>query len=78
MRRSAARRVGLTLTCYAAGAWAVLAGAAWLRRALALPELFGASLRGALVVGLPVALLVAWRYPEIGHHGDPPPGSHET
>lgn len=37
-----------------------------LQRLLFLPELFMRLALGALVLGLPLALLVAWRYPDIG------------
>lgn len=37
-----------------------------LARSMALPPLFLTLLAGAAALGLPVALLVAWRYPSIG------------
>ncbi len=37
-----------------------------LQRLLCLPDLFMRLALGALVLGLPLALLVAWRYPDIG------------
>ncbi len=37
-----------------------------LQRLLFLPELFMRLASGALILGLPLALLVAWRYPDIG------------
>ena len=37
-----------------------------IRRVFVLPALFTTAVRGLLVVFLPVALSVAWRYPELG------------
>jgi len=62
----ALRRVGVVVLVYAAAAWAVLGGAAWLRRALALPALFDVLLRAGLLLGLGVAAALAWRYPALG------------
>jgi uncharacterized membrane protein len=61
------RRVLAVLLAYAAGAWIVLLGARWLRRVLALPQLFDDLLLAALIAGVPVAAVVAWRYPDLGH-----------
>jgi hypothetical protein len=60
-------------------AGAVLMAAAWVRPVLALPAAFTTLLRGAVVVGLPFALALAWHYPKLGHHGihpdhEGPPG----
>jgi hypothetical protein len=60
------RRVALVLTGYVLVAWFVLGIARWLQGVLALPPLFGTLLTGVLIIGLPVALAVAWRYPQIG------------
>ena len=58
---------------YVATAWVVLRVAAWVRPIFALPELFLVLLRWGVVLGLPVAVLLAWHYPRLGHHGAPPP-----
>lgn len=63
---STARRVVTVLLVYALGAWIVLVGAGWLRPLLALPELFDRLLRLALIGGVPLAVLVAWLYPQMG------------
>jgi len=60
------RRVAAVLVVYGVGSWVVLAGADWVAGALALPSLFDELLRWGLVVGAVVAMLVAWRFPEIG------------
>jgi hypothetical protein len=60
------RRILSVLIAYAAGAWLVLLLAGWLGRVLALPPLFATLVRGLAVVGVPVAVLLAWRYPELG------------
>ena len=65
MTESPLRRIVWVLVSYACVGWLVLQGSEWLRRALALPVLFETLLRGALAVGVPVALLMAWRYPDI-------------
>ena len=72
MTESPLRRIVAVLLVYLAVTWVVLLGAGWLRRALALPELFDVLLRGGLVLGLPLAALMAWKYPEIGHGGQGP------
>ena len=60
------RRVAWVLLAYATVAWLVLRAADWLRGVLALPPLFLTLAIGLLVAGVPVAILVAWRYPELG------------
>jgi hypothetical protein len=62
----------MVLTVYVVVAWTVLGVTDWLRRVLALPELFDTLLRGGMVVGLPVAALLAWKYPVLGHGGAVP------
>lgn len=57
---------------YALAAALVLGVAGWARPVLALPALFPRALRTALIGGLPVALVLAWHYPRIGHHGAAP------
>ena len=60
------RRVGWVLLAYATVAWLVLRGADWLGGVLALPPLFRTLAIALIVAGVPVAILVAWRYPELG------------
>ena len=71
------RRVAWVLVAYAAVSWAVLRGAGWLGGVLALPPLFRTLTVGALLVGVPVAVLLAWRYPDLGQgtRGSAPPAS---
>ena len=66
MSGSAVRRVLIVLLVYAAVAWLVLGGAGWLQTALALPQLFDDLLRLGLAVGVPIAIVIAWRYPHLG------------
>lgn len=68
--RSALRRVSLTLVAYVAGAWVVLGAAAWVRRELALPEMFEGLLRAGAWIGAVAAALLAWHYPTIAGGGD--------
>lgn len=60
-------RVALTLAIYAGVAalvwWAVPA----FQRLLLLPMLFPRVARGALLLGAPVAAVLAWRYPSMGN-----------
>jgi len=65
----ALRRVAVVLVVYAAIAWVALGGGGWLRRTLALPELFGTLLRVGLALGALAAIVLAWRYPELGRGG---------
>jgi hypothetical protein len=41
-------------------------GADWLRGVLALPPLFRTLLVGVVVMGIPLAIVMAWRYPHLG------------
>jgi hypothetical protein len=66
---SPVRRVGAVLLVYAVVGVVVLIGAGWLRQLLALPDLFEELLRGGLLLGVPVAAVVAWRYPTLGDGG---------
>ena len=66
------RRVVLTGLAYGLVAFLVLGVAGWARGVLALPESFLRMLRLMLGVGFPIGLLIAWNYPQIGHHGEPP------
>ena len=69
MDDGALRRVLIVLLGYGVAAWVVLLLGDWLSGLLALPPLFDSLLRWGLAFGLPCALLIAWKYPEIGHHG---------
>ena len=67
---SAVGRIAKVLTIYA-----VLAAGAWwavdpVRQTFLLPPLFSRAARGALVLGAVVALLIAWKYPDIGPPDD--------
>lgn len=75
MRDEPLRRVFAVLLGYAAVAWLALLFGGWLRRLLALPGLFEVLLRWGLVLGVPIAVLIAWHYPSIGHGDAGPPGS---
>ncbi len=66
---SAVRRILSVLLGYLLVAWVVVMLSDWLAAVLALPSLFDSMLRWGIALGLPVALLIAWKYPEIGHHG---------
>ena len=59
------RRVLWVMLAYGLGSAVVLPMLEWLQRVLALPPLFGTLARGALLVGVPLAILLAWRYPEL-------------
>lgn len=67
MTRAPVGRVVRVLLAYGAVAWLVLLGAAWLRRVLALPGLFDDLLLALLLAGVPVAVVMAWRFPQLGH-----------
>lgn len=76
---AAVRRVLLTLAFYAVLAVVVMVGAGWLRSLLALPGTFERYLRWGLLLGVPLAAVVAWKYPSMGdgeregpRAGDPP------
>ena len=60
------RRVLWVLLAYGVGAAVVLPALDLLQRVLALPPLFGALARGGMILGVPLAIVVAWRYPESG------------
>ena len=72
MNQGAVRRIAVVLIAYAVVAWLVLGVAEWARPVLALPVLFPRLLRNGIAVGLPIALLLAWYYPSMGHHGGEP------
>jgi len=65
-------RVVVVLAAYAVFALVVLSGAGLLSRVLVLPSLFDRLVTGAVVIGLPLAAVLAWRYPSVG---DGPPRS---
>ena len=73
MKDRPVRRVVIVLAIYAVVAVVVLPASDWARRILALPELFADLLRLGIVLGIPVAALLAWHYPSLGH-GDTPRG----
>lgn len=66
MRDLPIRRVLWVLLAYAVGAAVVLPGINWLQRVLALPPQFGTLARGGMLLGIPLAIVIAWRYPELG------------
>lgn len=66
MTGSPVRRVLTVLVVYAVVGGIVLVGGSWLRQLLALPGVFEDLLRAFLLVGVPVAAVVAWRYPTLG------------
>lgn len=63
---SPVRRVLTVLFVYAVAGGIVLVAGSWLRQLLALPGLFEDLLRAFLLIGVPVAAVVAWRYPMLG------------
>ena len=67
------RRALIVGAVYALTAWVVLRVALWARGIFALPDLFLVLLRWGMALGVPVALLLAWHYPSLGHDGAPPP-----
>ncbi len=69
---TALRRAVAVGAGYLAVAWVVLRVAEGARVVLVLPELFLVLLRWGVGLGLPLALLLAWHYPSLGHHGAPP------
>ena len=60
------RRVLWVMLAYGVGAAVMLPALDWLQRVLALPPLFGMLARGGMLLGVPLAILIAWRYPELG------------
>lgn len=66
MNPSPFRRIALVVLIYVAVGWVVLGAGGWLRRVLALPQLFQTLLALGLMVGLPVAAILAWKYPDLG------------
>jgi hypothetical protein len=60
-------RVGIVLAVYAVGALLLLPLLGALQRLLILPELFLVLARVGLWLGAPLAVVLAWRYPDIGN-----------
>ena len=73
MTSSVGGRVAKVLVVYAFILWLVLFLSGWLRRVLALPPLFEMLVHGALVLGLPIAIALAWQYPNLGQGSSRPP-----
>ena len=73
MRDEPLRRTLAVLLGYAALAWVALMFGGWLRRLFALPGQFESLLQWGLLLGIPVAALIAWHYPSIGHGDAGPP-----
>ena len=65
-RSDGLRRVALTLSVYVAVGAGIWFAIPWFQRLLLLPTLFPVLARVCLVLGIPVAALAAWRYPEMG------------
>lgn len=57
----------LVLVAYALGTALILPALGWLQRLLFLPELFLRMAWGGLALGVPLAVFLAWRYPDIGN-----------
>lgn len=68
--RGTVRRISIVLVCYLGAALIVMAVLTTLERVLFLPPLFMKLGRGGLALGLLVALILAWRYPDVGRHGN--------
>lgn len=69
MKDSPLRRVVMVLTVYLIVGWVVLGVAEWARRVLVLPGQFETLLRGGMLLGIPLAALLAWKYPTLGQSG---------
>lgn len=74
MNGEVARRVAGVGLAYLVGAVLVVGVVDWVRPVLALPALFSRLVRVALAAGFVIALLLAWQYPRLGHHGATPVG----
>lgn len=70
MTRAAVKRVAVVLAAYALGALLLLPFLNALQRLLFLPELFDRLARAALLLGVPLAAVLAWRYPDVGKGGE--------
>jgi hypothetical protein len=65
--RGALVRVGVVLAVYALGVLLLLPALDALQRVLFLPELFQRLSRVVMVLFVPVAVVLAWRYPNVGN-----------
>lgn len=76
MRRlgAALGRVVVVLAAYGVFALVVLSGSRFLGRVLVLPVLFDRLVLGAVSVGVPLAAVLAWRYPSVGDGAARPDG----
>lgn len=74
------RRIAVVLLVYLLVAWFALQVADWLRGVLALPPIFRSLVTGLILAGIPVSILVAWHYPQVGvsEAADRPSSSHEV
>ena len=61
----------MVLAVYLIVGWVVLGVAEWARRVLVLPGQFETLLRGGMLLGIPLAALLAWKYPTLGQSGAP-------
>lgn len=64
--RGAWVRVGIVLGFYGVGVLLLLPALDALQRVLFLPELFHRLSRVVMVLFVPVAVVLAWRYPNVG------------
>jgi hypothetical protein len=67
--RDAVVRVGIVLAVYALGVLLLLPALDALQRLLFLPELFHRLSRVVMLLFIPVAVVLAWRYPNVGNGG---------
>ena len=74
------RRMAVVLLVYVLVAWVALQVANWLRGILALPPIFLTLVTGLILAGIPVSILLAWHYPELGvpEAADPTSSSDEV
>ena len=74
------RRMAVVLLVYLLVAWFALQVAEWLRGVLALPPIFRSLVTGLILAGIPVSILVAWHYPQVGvsEAADPQSSSHQV
>lgn len=73
MSKNKIKRVVIVLLSYTAGSVIVLQGASVLSRVLALPDLFLHALLIGLILGVPISIIVAWIYPNVGLSGQSQP-----
>ena len=70
MKLAAVWRVTAVVLAYGVAAVVlVVPGAGLLARVLALPDLFTDIVRWGVIGGLPIAAVLAWAYPRLGHGG---------